>query len=675
MSKYMKSEIPEFRTSLLTRCYVSARMLGICIDNASYKDNAGLGELVRANADGIDLLNAIIDPRIRQSMGRALYAIYVLLSFQLQFGIIYIPNSKTYLATKEVLEQDYFKDTKLLLQDEFRFFDPPVGKKDISRDGEKLLQAILRNHATEAAMIKTIRDQMRENGGNMAYAELPMKRDDVVKMLGYEFENQRPLQMLVCKKFGAWLDAQHICHPKDRDVGRTFAAQEVARQFKQLLGSSDYPEKSRVILNPFNEMGGAPDDQPRVLEWLHTRVRKTAIDEEEDPADGRRGAAPSWRHEAADDGNKGRKPASHRLGEPSFRQSIHHRVGPRRDTSPRGDRRSSCGHGSRQRHPSRETRRESYASGRRDDRSDSRQSNKRTRRSTGGSSSGRPYTPEQREDRSLSPSPKRPAMSSSDETPRAGCSGAATEPCRVELHALHEKILETSDKHQQIYRSLLEQHKLDMQEKRKEVEQKDEALGKMEGELRLKHDDLQKQMVHCQKLLRMIMDFEKVKADSNLSGIMLLLQLQGADVKSCMKCMRERVECTHMTIQSRAPEDEADLKFHTTAADHIRGFEPLENSAISHALQAVAEQIEAAVDQGRAAPRVTEEVQQPTPGGEHTETPPGGHQIQVVTEIRAEDLTMPEPRDTQATYIVNEVYQHPIADPYLDEWDAANNRQ
>ena len=207
MSKYMKSEIPEFRTSLLTRCYVSARMLGICVDKASYKDNAGLGELVRANVDGIDLLNAIIDPRIRQSMGRALYAIYVLLSFQLQFGIIYIPNSKTYLATKEVLEQDYFKDTKLLLQDEFRFFDPPVGKKNISRDGEKLLQAILRNHATEAAMIKTIRDQMRENGGDMAYAELPMKRDDVVKMLGYEFENQRPLQMLVCKEFGAWLDA------------------------------------------------------------------------------------------------------------------------------------------------------------------------------------------------------------------------------------------------------------------------------------------------------------------------------------------------------------------------------------------------------------------------------------------------------------------------------------
>ena len=130
-----------------------------------------------------------------------------------------------------------------------------------------------------------------------------------------------------------------------------------------------------------------------------------------------------------------------------------------------------------------------------------------------------------------------------------------------------------------------------------------------------------------------------------------------------------------MTIQSRAPEDEADLKFHTTAADHINGFEPLENSAISHALQAVAEQIEVAVDQGRTAPRVTGEVQQPTPGGDHTETPPGGHQIQVVTEIRAEDLTMPEPRNTQATFIVNEVYQHPIADPYLDEWDAANNRQ
>ena len=266
-------------------------------------------------------------------------------------------------------------------------------------------------------------------------------------------------------------------------------------------------------------------------------------------------------------------------------------------------------------------------------------------------------------------------MSSSDVRSGAGCSGAATEPCRVELQALHEKIQETSDKHQQIYRSLLEQHKLDMQEKRKEVKQKEEALGKMEEELRLKHDDLQKQMVHCQKLLRMIMDFEKVKADGNLSGIMLLLQLQGVDVRSCMKCMRERVECTHVTIQARAPEDEADLKFHTTAADHIRGYEPLESSAISHALQAVAEQIETAVDLGRAAPRVMGEVQQPTPGGEHTEMPPGGHQIQVVTEIRAEDLTMPEPRNTQATFIVNEVFEHPSADPYLDEWDATNTKQ
>jgi hypothetical protein len=240
---------------------------------------------------------------------------------------------------------------------------------------------------------------------------------------------------------------------------------------------------------------------------------------------------------------------------------------------------------------------------------------------------------------------------------------------------LHEKIQETSDKHQQIYRSLLEQHKLDMQEKRKEVKQKEEALGKMEEELRMKHDDLQRQMVHCQKLLRMIMDFEKVKADGNLSGIMLLLQLQGVDVRSCMKCMRERVECGHVTIQARAPEDEADLKFHTTAADHIRGYEPLESSAINHALQAVVEEIETAVDLGRAAPRVMGEVQQSTSGGEQTPTPPGGHQIQVVTEIRAEDLTMPEPRDTQATFIVNEVFEHPSADPYLDEWDATNNKQ
>jgi len=74
-------------------------------------------------------------------------------------------------------------------------------------------------------------------------------------------------------------------------------------------------------------------------------------------------------------------------------------------------------------------------------------------------------------------------MSSSDGKPAAGCSGAATDPCRVELSAFQEKMQETSDKHQQIYRSLIDQHKLDMQEKRKEVKQKEEALKQMEEDL------------------------------------------------------------------------------------------------------------------------------------------------------------------------------------------------
>ena len=182
-------------------------------------------------------------------------------------------------------------------------------------------------------------------------------------------------------------------------------------------------------------------------------------------------------------------------------------------------------------------------------------------------------------------------------------------------------------------------------------------------------------MVHCQNLLKTILDFEKVRADGNLSGIVLLLQLQGVDVRSCMKCLKEKVECCHVTIQAREPEDETELKFHTSAADHIRGYEPLEHSAINQALQAVVEGIETAVEQGRAAPIVMGEVRQSTSGGEQTPTPPGGHQIQVVTEIRAEDLTMPEPKNKQATFIVNEVFAHPRTDPYLEEWDATNTKK
>ena len=87
------------------------------------------------------------------------------------------------------------------------------------------------------------------------------------------------------------------------------------------------------------------------------------------------------------------------------------------------------------------------------------------------------------------------------------------------------------------------------------------------------------------------------------------------------------------------------------------------------------EGIEAAVEQGRAAPIAMGEVRQSTSGGEQTPTPPGGHQIQVVTDIRAEDLTMPEPKNKQVTFIVNEVFEHPRADPYLDEWDATNTKQ
>ena len=219
-------------------------------------------------------------------------------------------------------------------------------------------------------------------------------------------------------------------------------------------------------------------------------------------------------------------------------------------------------------------------------------------------------------------------MSPSDGKSGAGCSGAATDPCRVELRAVQEKMQETSDKHQKIYSSLIDQHKLDMQEKRKEVKQKEEALKRMEEELKLKDGDLRKQMVHCQNLLKTILDFEKVRADGNLSGIVLLLQLQGVDVRSCMKCLKEKVECCHVTIQAREPEDETELKFHTSAADHIRGYEPLEHSAINQALQAVVEGIETAVEQGRAAPIVMGEVRQSTSGGEQTPTPPGGHQIQ-----------------------------------------------
>jgi hypothetical protein len=254
------------RSNLLAKEYVSCRVVGIAVANATAHPNKGFGRNVLSTASAVDFFNSIAWPEERQRTARGLYHLYGSLLFQREHGICYEPNSGLYVSTEELLLQPYFGEVPFFPNPAMRFLAPANFKK---ADG--MMQKILSGSVGAphgAGKIRAVRDGEQDGEAILIGIMPKVHEGEMAYTQNYEYDCRLPLKLIVDPLFHTWIREHFPYTESDRQLTLTPAGQSATQRFKDMLGveRGHYPDqRSLTIQLSFHQLSFS-QDQSKVQE-------------------------------------------------------------------------------------------------------------------------------------------------------------------------------------------------------------------------------------------------------------------------------------------------------------------------------------------------------------------------------------------------------------------------